>query len=89
MHFYFFDVPSSKFGTITVFGELIAKFFVTKQSVYDAVKKDVADVDRAEDFSDLCTQFRLIKCESYTKGMNKYAPVLMTALSPMMKKTNN
>ncbi len=84
---------SKEFGKITALVELMAKFFVKRQSMHDAVKTDVATfkwgVDVPEDFSRLCTQFKLIKSESYTKGMKKYAPVLMTPLTPMMKKTNN
>ncbi len=88
-----YDNLSNEFGKITLFVELMAKFFVKRQVVHDAVKKDVAEfkwgVDVPEDFSNLCSQFKLIKSESYTKGMKKYAPVLMTLLTPMMKKTNN
>ena len=82
---------SDEFGKTTTFVELMAKFFVKRQVVHGTVKKEVAEfkwgVNEAEDFSRLCTQFKLIKSESYTKGMKKYAPFLMTFLYPMMKKT--
>ena len=88
-----FSIIAGKFTHTTLLLELMTKWMVDHQKLHDTTKLTEAvfkwGVEKTEEFTRLCPQFRMTGEYNFTDAMRRFSPVFMTLASPMMRSKNN
>lgn len=88
-----FDTISDSFKHTTLLLELMSKWMVKNQKHHDVTKTTSASfkwgIEKSNDFTKLCTKYKMIDEYSMTKEMKKYSPLFISLISPILSPINN
>ena len=88
-----FSTIAGKFTHTTLLLELMTQWMVAHQKLHDTTKLTQTifrwGVEKTEDFTRLCPQFRMTGEYNFTDAMRRFSPVFMTLVSPVMRGKNN